>query len=72
MTRFTARFDDDVMDELKDISRITGQSMNTVLNVAVRECYQHYGVDPKVKATLEELKNAEAYLMSLKEKLSSL
>ena len=60
MKAFSARFDDDVYSELEEISQMTGQSKNAVLNIIIREKYHTINGDPKVKKAFEQLSELKA------------
>lgn len=67
MTRFNLRLEDDVYDELKKISDLTGNSMNSVVNLSIREFWTKYGEDPKFNETIAKMNLLKAELEKLQD-----
>lgn len=52
MVRYSLRLDDDVSAELDSLSNLLQVSKNQLLNMLIRQEYQKYNDDPKIKLML--------------------
>ena len=55
MVQFSLRMEDDVANELTTLSNILGVSKNALLNMLIRQEFNKYESDPKIKKALEQL-----------------
>jgi len=63
MRPLTIRFEDDVFDELDILAQVYGMPKNTLVNLVVRAEFDRYASDPKVKKTLEQMKELQNLLL---------
>lgn len=60
MKPITIRLEDDVADELEGLSKVLGASKNSVVNLLIRQEYNKYNEDPKIKKILEQMAELKA------------
>lgn len=69
MKALSVRFEDDVFEELNQLSGILGTSKNQIVNMLVRQEYSKYGEDPKMKVVLEQMKEMREMLTKFQNQL---
>lgn len=60
MKPITIRLEDDVAVELEGLSKVLGTSKNSIVNLLIRQEYNKYNEDPKIKRALEQMAELRA------------
>lgn len=71
MKPITFRLEDEVYDQLVELSEVFDKSMNTTINDCVRSIYDQYKGDPKAQYAIEQLRDLKGYLEEMTKKLDT-